>query len=200
VSKGGFIKLNIFLILTVLSFNIFPQSNFGIDQNQVDAVINDCLGRDWTKENCRYDNDEERANENMNGLMQFIVDGIQHLVRNRPIQLASSPTRDKVLEILKNEVKTKNIFGCKIACLTKCATNALLDHEYNFYSKYGTISNLYTCKTGVCTEFSNLFDDISDNIGIQSRTIYSSEHAYNQVKIDNDWKYIEPQGFSCRFF
>ncbi len=171
-----------------------------IDQNQVNAVTKSCLQRDWSKVVCHYNKIEEHEDESMSGLVQFLLDGLEHFWRYKLIQFASSPTRDKVLEILKNKVKAENIVGCKIACLTKCATNALLDYEINFFSKYGTTSNLYTSETGVCTEFSSLFDDIADNIGIQSRTIYSPGHAYNQVKIDNDWKYIEPEGTSCRFF
>jgi hypothetical protein len=95
----------------------------------------------------------------------------------------------------------KQLSLCQKACVIKCVTANLITYQSDLYSKMAPVKAIYATQIGECTEFARVYEDLSNNFNLPSSQNFSYEmyHAYNKVKLDGDWYYIEPQNDRCEF-
>lgn len=132
--------------------------------------------------------------------MEATLDGLANLKKNQYGEML----RRNIGAALYAKMRKENLNSCQKACLTKCATAAILEYDHQIGSgphPYST-EYLYTHRKGVCTEYSRLNKDLGDLTGtnIAMRGTLKGRHSYNYYKINGRWYYGEPQNKLCRFF
>lgn len=99
----------------------------------------------------------------------------------------------------KNLVTSRNLSPCQKACVVKCVTS----HYLTYKSEWNTTPcSAADKRVGDCKSFSVLADSLLDSLGLISETAESTEaaHAFDRIKIGNEWLYFEPQDDDCIFY
>ena len=186
------------------------------DKNSIDRVKEDCVDSiDWSRVQCNFTKDPAYT-DSVSNILYPVVNtvgkgsgDIAQILHESLKNVGSIVYRDtpggvkraKIVSMLKEKIAQKSLKTCQKACLLKCASSNILKYESSI-SKYGSTKYAYSCEKGVCTEFSDVFDDLASMFNIPSRSSGSIKegHAFNKIKIQGKWVYLEPQSNQCRFY
>lgn len=107
--------------------------------------------------------------------------------------------REELLTEIKKTVREKELNECQTAALIKCSVSSYLRYADGLPAHFSEpLLNTYSNERGNCRQFSTIFDDLSKELGLNVEIVSGSHagnslHAFNIVKIDQSWFYIEPQ-------
>lgn len=63
------------------------------------------------------------------------------------------------------------------------------DYDYSYQNK-----KIYTALTtgkAVCFSYAGSYKALCDNLGLECEILYGSNHAWNRVKVDGQWRYVD---------
>lgn len=193
-----------------------------VQASQYERVKTQCIEqRDWSQVKCHFSKDQIYGYTDVSyTATQFVWDGIH--ITNKVVQLgdnllshitlpgmfpvsipsAGTVKRKSIISLLDNYFNEAKVTSCQKACIIKCASANILEYQLNENTRYEHAKKVYEEEEGVCTEFSVVFDDLAAQFDLPSKRIANVEmrHAYNKVKIDGEWVYLEPQSPSCDFY
>ena len=171
-----------------------------------------CLNIDFSQKECEvadskvveewfdYTNAPAIGSRAYNTIINATLDGIANLKKDPKGEMIRRNVNAKIYaKIIKEGLNT-----CQKACLSKCATATILRYNHNIGRgphPYSTES-LYKNRSGVCTEFSRLNQDIGELTGVEvlMRGTLKGLHSYNYYRINKLWYYGEPQNKNANFF
>lgn len=209
----------------VFIVTIFFSSNiYATDLSSMEKVENQCLNvTNWDKKVCELIYDNDYAQNDSEELLSAVFDLItepsmkflasiekiyyelikEEAPANSDEYKKAKATRSLIKNKITDITNGSQMNSCQKACLIKCVTSNYIEYEIPQMSlKNIHIEEVYTSGKGKCTEFAMMANDLSDNLGLQTRVVsnFRERHAYNQILIDNQWFQFEPQSDSCEFF
>lgn len=195
-----------YLVLILLSLNAHA--------TKMTEVRDACQSIKWEKTKCDVLNESPhgmnyRAESSLNtgvvdlgGLLGTLTEQMENINNPQQYCVGSQSNLARLTRYTHALVNRKPLSACQKACVVKCVTANYITYDAN-YGEDG-INRDSPCQTansgkGVCRAFSNMADHLLDSLGFESRSVASNSHAYNRVKLNNKWYYIEPQDAECRF-
>lgn len=195
-----------FLLVLLFSFSAYA--------TKMTVVRDACQSVKWEKTRCQI-LDESPHGQNYNaessfntgvvdlgGMLGALTEQLENINNPQMSCIGSNSNLARLTRYTHAIVNRKPLTACQKACVVKCVTANYITYDKN-YENPG-ISNDSPCQTansgkGVCRAFSNMADHLLDSLGFQSRSVASTGHAYNRIKLNNKWVYLEPQDPECRF-
>lgn len=195
-----------YLVLLILSFNAYA--------TKMTEVRDACQSVKWEKVRCQVLDEspqgmDYRAEDrfttgvvDLGGMLGTLTEQMENINNPQQYCVGNQSNLARLTRYTHALVNRRPLSSCQKACVVKCVTANYITYDSN-YGDSG-INRDSPCQIansgkGVCRAFSNMADHLLDSIGIESRSIASKGHAYNRVKLNNKWYYLEPQLSDCQF-
>ena len=198
-------KFQVF-ILIVLSFSAHA--------TKMTVVQDACQDVRWDQKKCEVlsesphgQNYNEETNFNsglvdLGGMLGALTEQMENINNPQMSCIGSSSNLSRLTNYTQRIINKRKLSSCQKACVVKCVTANYITYDKNY--KESGINKDSPCQAansgrGVCRAFSNLADHLMDSVGLVSRSVASKGHAYNRIKVNKKWYYMEPQDPECRF-
>lgn len=139
----------------------------------------------------------------------------QQILKFRPFRLKRNIEKTKELSPEIKEKTEEITKACKTDEERANAISKYIIRNYAYEAIVGTksedasLENFWDYKIGNCWQYSKLFRTMCEYAGMESRIVYGyvngrddleNRHAWNEVKVDNEWKYIDVTWRDISFF
>lgn len=196
-----------YLVLLLLSLNAYA--------TKMTEVKDACQNIKWEKVKCQFleesphgmsysDEDGHTTRVvNLGGFLGALTEQMENINNPQQSCIGSQSNLSRLTRYTSALANRKPLTACQKACVVKCVTSSYVKYDSSVYTEEG-IKKDSACQVantgkGICRAFASLADHLMDSLGLKSRSVAKPNHAYNRVKFDKKWYYLEPQDPECRF-
>lgn len=114
---------------------------------------------------------------------------LEHMKKNEEVsqeldKIVSEMSLDGKSELEKAQIITQKVIDIFQYCTEKNKKGELVHCSTSSY-------DIVMGKCGICSGYAKLFCMLCDKVGLTSRYLENTEHAWNQVKVDGRWLYVD---------
>lgn len=196
-----------YLVIFLLSLNAYA--------TKMTEVKDACQSIKWEKVKCQvldesphgmsYSDEDNFTTGvvDLGGMLGALTEQMENINNPQQSCMGSQSNLSRLTRYTTALANRKPLSACQKACVVKCVTANYIKYDRSVYSE-GGISYDSPCQVantgkGICRAFASMADHLMDSLGLKSRSVAKPNHAYNRVKLNNTWYYLEPQDPECRF-
>lgn len=195
-----------FLLLLLFSFSAYA--------TKMTEVRDACQNINWEKTRCQVLDESPHGQDykaesaftsgvvDLGGLLGTLSEQMENINNPQQSCFGDRSNLARLTRYTHGIINKKKLSSCQKACVVKCVTANYIKYDPNYKETGINIDSpcqVANSGKGVCRAFSNMADHLLDSLGFESRGVASKGHAYNRVKINKKWYYLEPQDPECRF-